>query len=267
MKLLKFNFPTLVMCLLVAMLTSCTSYKNVPYLQNSEDLKNMPQTAELYDARVQPKDLLTITVMTPKNPAASADYNLIVADIFENRNTLSTQPTLQGYLVDNEGNIDFPILGTLHVGGLTQSEIENMILEKIRPNFTDLPIVTVRFADFKISVLGEVTSPGTYTIKNEKVNVFEALALAKDMTIYGCRDNVKLIREDATGKKNIYELNLNDVSVITSPYYYLQQNDVLYVTPNKAKAKNSDIGSSTTLWFSATSIMISLTSLLYNILR
>ncbi len=267
MKFFKFDSSLLVMLLIVAFFTSCTSYKNVPYLQNSEEFNNVPQANSLYDARVQPKDLLTIIVMTPKNPAASAEYNLIVADIYENRRSLTTQPTLQGYLVDNDGNIDFPMLGTLHVGGLTQSEIEHMILEKIRPNFKELPIVTVRFADFKISVLGEVTSPGTYTIKNEKVNVFEALALAKDMTIYGRRDNVKLIREDATGKKNIYELNLNDASIINSPYYYLQQNDVLYVTPNKAKAKNSDIGSSTTLWFSATSIMISLTSLLYNILK
>jgi polysaccharide export outer membrane protein len=142
-----------------------------------------------------------------------------------------------------------------------------MIYEKIESAFVDKPLITVRFQNFKISVLGEVTSPGTYTIPNEKVTIFEALALARDLTIYGRRDNVKLIRENIDGKKEIYEINLNDVSVLTSPYYYLQQNDVLYVTPNKAKSKNSDIGSSTSLWFSATSILISLTSLLYNILR
>ena len=97
--------------------------------------------------------------------------------------------------------------------------------------------------------------------------MFEALALAGDLTIYGKRDGVKLIREDINGRKEVVNLNLNDANIINSPYYYLQQNDVLYVEPNKAKAKNSDIGNSTTLWFSATSIMISLTSLLYNILN
>ena len=128
-------------------------------------------------------------------------------------------------------------------------------------------IVNVRMTNYKISVIGEVARPNTYTISNEKVNVFEALALAGDLTIYGKRDGVKLIREDINGRKEVVNLNLNDANIINSPYYYLQQNDVLYVEPNKAKAKNSDIGNSTTLWFSATSIMISLTSLLYNILN
>ena len=142
-----------------------------------------------------------------------------------------------------------------------------MVYAKIESAFVEKPVVTVRYHNFKISVLGEVTSPGTYSVPNGKVTVFEALALARDLTIYGRRDNVKLIRENAEGIKEIHEINLNDVAVLTSPYYYLQQNDVLYVTPNKAKAKNSDIGNSTSLWFSATSILISLTSLLYNILR
>lgn len=261
-----FNIVAFVVALFAA--SSCTSYKKVPYLQNSDELQNMVQKAELYDARIQPKDLLNIIVVSPKNYAASMEYNLTVPRFSDsNSGNITSQPVLQTYLVDNDGNIEFPVLGTIKVAGLTKSELEKMILDKIKDSFTEKPVVTVRFSDFKISVLGEVASPGTYTIKNEKVNVFEALALAKDMTIYGKRDNVKLIREDATGKKEIHNLNLNDVSIITSPYYYLQQNDVLYVTPNKAKARNSDIGSSTTLWFSATSIAISLVSLLYNILN
>ncbi len=248
---------------------SCTSYKNVPYLKNSDELNDLTQNVGLYDAKVQPKDLLNIIVVSPDDMNASMSYNLTVPRVYGESNSLTSQPVLQSYLVDNEGNIEFPTLGTLHVAGLTLPEVEDIILAKIKGGFAESkqPVVTARFADFKISVLGEVTSPGTYNVKNEKVNVFEALALAKDMTIYGKRDNVKLIREDVTGKKQIHELNLNDVSIVTSPYYYLQQNDILYVTPNKIKAKNSDIGSSTTLWFSATSIMISLTSLLYNILH
>ena len=127
--------------------------------------------------------------------------------------------------------------------------------------------MTVRLSNYKISVLGEVTSPGTYTVPSEKVSIYGALALAKDMTVYGRRDNVKLIREDATGKKTIHELDLNDANIIKSPYFYLQQNDVLYVTPNKTKAKNSDIGSSTSYWVSSISILVSIASLVTNILR
>jgi len=122
-------------------------------------------------------------------------------------------------------------------------------------------------ANYKISVLGEVARPGTFTVGNEKVNILEALAMAGDMTVYGIRDNVKLIREDATGKREIITLNLNNADLVLSPYYYLRQNDILYVTPNKTKAKNSDIGSSTTLWFSATSILVSIASLIVNIVR
>lgn len=253
---------------MLIMVASCTSYKKVPYLQNSEELQNLAQNSGLFEAKIQPNDLLNIIVVSPKNSAASMEYNLLVPRISEeSSNTLTSQPALQSYLVDKDGNIEFPVLGTLHVAGLTRSELEKMILDKVKDSFTEQPVVTVRFTDFKISVLGEVASPGTYTIKNEKVNVFEALAMAKDMTVYGKRDNVKLIREDVNGKKEIHNLNMNDVSIITSPYYYLQQNDVLYVTPNKAKARNSDIGSTTSLWFSATSIAISLVSLLYNILN
>lgn len=253
---------------LVWVLASCTSYKQVPYIQNSEELKNMTQVNDLYDARIMPKDLLTITVNSD-DPEAAAPYNLVVqSNINTNSKNLTTQPALMSYLVDNNGNIDFPSLGSIHVGGLTKSEAEDLIRQRLRPFFSNTNfIVNVRMINYKIAVLGEVARPNTYTISNEKVNIFEALALAGDLTIYGKRDGVKLIREDAKGNTTVIPLNLNDASIITSPYYYLQQNDVLYVEPNKAKAKNSDIGNSTTLWFSATSIMISLTSLLYNILN
>jgi hypothetical protein len=115
--------------------------------------------------------------------------------------------------------------------------------------------------------LGEVARPGSFTIGNEKVNVLEALAMAGDMTIYGVRDNVKLIREDESGKRKIINLDLNNAGIVTSPYYYLKQNDILYVTPNETKAKNSDIGNSTTLWVSSISILVSIAGLLVNILK
>ena len=174
---------------------------------------------------------------------------------------------MQQYLVDNEGRINFPVLGTLKVGGLTKSQAEQLIVQNLKPYIKEIPIVTVRMANYKISVLGEVARPGTFTITNEKVNLLEALAMAGDMTVHGVRDNVKLIRETATGKQEIITLNLNKTETILSPYYWLQQNDVVYVTPNKAKARNSDIGNSTSLWFSATSILVSLASLLVTIFK
>lgn len=258
-------FVALAVALLCA---SCSAPKNVAYIKNSDEV-DLSQSAYLYDARIMPKDVLTITVNTV-NPDAAAPFNLSVPTAFNNqtRSTYS-QPILQTYLVDNNGTIEFPVLGNLKVGGLTKSECEKLIHDKIMPylNAKENPVVTVRMANYKISVLGEVNRPGMFTVSNEKINIFEALAQAGDLTIYGVRDNVKLIRENAKGRKEIHTVVLNDASLINSPYYYLQQNDILYVEPNKVKARNSTVGQTTTLWFSATSILISMASLLYNILK
>lgn len=257
-----------VLTAIVMLFGACSSTKNVAYFQNSSSV-NLEASKVLYDARIMPKDLLTITVSTT-DPEASMPFNMTVSTSFNQTSRTSTsQPLLQSYLVDNNGDIDFPRVGRVHLGGLTKSQAEALILEKIKPYMSDTetPIVTVRMINYKISVLGEVARQGMYTVTNEKINILEALAMAGDMTIYGVRDNVQLIREDATGHKSIHVLNLNDANLINSEYYYLQQNDIIYVTPNKVKAQNSSVGSMTTLWFSATSILISLTSLLYNILN
>ena len=257
------------MLVLAAGLAGCTSYKNVPYMQDPEVVNNYGKEIPLYDAKIMPKDLLSITVNTT-DPQAAAPFNLTVQTpmnaAITNINT-TTQPTLQQYLVNNEGNIDFPVLGKLHVGGLTKNEAEKLIREKLATYLKETPIVTVRMSNYKISVLGEVARPGTFTVSNEKVNVLEALAMAGDMTVYGVRSNVKLIREDADGKREIVQLDLTKSDLILSPYFYLRQNDILYVTPNKTKAKSSDIGTTTTTWISATSIMVSLASLIVNIVR
>ena len=254
---------------MTVLLASCGSVKNVAYLQNS-DYIDLSRSEFLYDARIMPKDVLTITVNTV-NPEASAPYNLIVRSTLTNTSSsVSTGGgSLQTYLVDNNGTIEFPVLGTLHVGGLSKSECEKMIHDKIMPylNAAENPVVTVRMSNYKISVLGEVNRPGMFNVSNEKINILEALAQAGDLTIYGVREKVKLIRENANGKKEIVNLNLNDAEIINSPYYYLQQNDIVYVEPNKVKARNSSIGQSTTLWLTSTSIMISIASLLYNILK
>ena len=255
--------------LLVALVTSCSAPKNVAYLLNSDNV-DLSHSQYLYDAKIMPKDVLTITVNTV-NPEASAPFNLIVRPTIQSAssNIATSGGSLQTYLVDNNGIIDFPVLGNVRVGGLTKSQCEQLIHDKIKPylNASENPVVTVRMSSYSISVLGEVNRPGSYQVSREKINVLEALAQAGDLTIYGVRENVKLIREDAKGHKQIYRINLNDANLLTSPYYYLQQNDIVYVEPNKVKARNSSIGQSTTLWISATSILISMASLLYNILK
>ena len=266
----RLNKRNLWLLLLPFLLTACQSYKKVPYFQNVEVVNEAEQQEKLYDAKIIPKDLLTI-VVSCTNPELAIPFNLTVASnagiAVSTSSYVTTQPVLQPYLVDNEGNINFPVLGELKLGGLTKREAEQLIIDKLKPYMKETPIVTVRMVNYKISVIGEVMRPGTFTISNEKVNLLEALAMAGDMTVYGLRDNVKLIREDANGIQQIVTLDLNKAETILSPYYWLQQNDIVYVTPNKAKARNSDVGNSTSLWFSATSILVSIVSLLVNILK
>ena len=265
MKKIKF----LLLAGLIAM-ASCTSYKKVPYLQNSEEV-DTTIVSELYDARIQPKDMLTITVSSEK-PEAAIPFNLTVPTTMYSSNgggngnrSLSSQPMLQTYLVDNDGYIDFPILGKLQVEGMTKGELEEYIKGRIKSNFTTDPIVTVRMSNYKVTIIGEVNSPGVKSIANEKVNVFEALAMAGDLTLFGKRDNVKLVRENTDGTKSIIPIDLNDANLIYSPYYYLQQNDILYVEPNKAKARGADISSMTSLWFSATSLLMAVIPFVLNL--
>ena len=260
----KLSLSLLLLTLAALTFTGCRSVKNVAYLQNSDSI-NLDNSRFLYDARIMPKDQLTISVNTT-TPEASAPFNLVSQG---GGSASSGSGTLMPCLVDNEGYINYPIIGRLHVEGLTKSECERLIAAKIRPYMaeTENPIVTVRMSSYSVSVLGEVNSPGSFQVSREKITILEALAQAGDLTIYGVRDNVKLIREDATGKKEIHTLNLNDANIVKSPYYYLQQNDVVYVEPNKVKAQNSKIGSATGLWLSGASILISLSTLLVTILR
>ncbi len=257
----------ILMAMVAMLLASCSSPKNVAYIQNSDSI-DYSRSEVLYDARIMPKDILTITVNTV-NPEASAPFNLFVSSELSANRSIGAQRSLQTYLVDNKGCIEFPVIGTIKVGGLTKSACEKLIHDKIQRfmNAEENPIVTVRMSNYKISVLGEVNRPGMFTVSNEKINIFEALAQAGDLTIYGVRDRVKLIREDEKGHKDVYTLNLNDAEIINSPYYYLQQNDVIYVEPNKVKAKNSAIGQSTTIWISIAGALVSLASLVVNILR
>ena len=253
----------LIVLLCALLLPGCSSYKKVPYLQDEYVMKAVQDSQFMHDVRIKPKDLLTITVNTSDPEVEVANFfNLTVQSYNTSRSTsLSNQPALQQYLVSNEGTIDFPVLGCRHISGLTKGEVEDLIREKLSV-YLQNPIVTVRMSSYKISVLGEVARPGIFTVNYEKINIFEALALAGDLTIWGMRDNVKLIRENAAGQSEVININLNKTDIVASPYYYLQQNDVIYVTPNKSKAKNSGIGQSTPLWFSAAGTMVSIANII-----
>ena len=242
---------TFTLIFLSLLFSACQSYKKVPYLQDAEILKQAnTQVAPMQDAKLIPGDEVSILVST-SDPVVSQPFNA-------QGNT---------FLLDNEGNINYPVLGKLSMNGSTSREAENLITERLKTYVKERPTVVVRMSGFKVSVLGEVASPGVYPVVNEQINVLEALAMAGDLTIYGVRDNVKLIREAQDGRKQFVTLNLNDADLLVSPYYQLQQNDILYVTPNKAKAQGAGIGTSTTLWISGFSVLVSIASLLINILR
>lgn len=256
----------LLMALLV--LAGCSSSKKVAYFQNIQSV-DFDKSKGLYDAKILPKDMLTITVNT-QTPEAALPFNLAVSNVINPTGQLySGAGSLQGYLVDNDGNINFPIVGKIYVQGLTKTQCQDLIAKKISPYLskTETPIVTVRMSSYHVTVLGEVNKPGVVAVTTEKMSIMEALAESGDLTIYGKRDNVILIRESETGQKEYHVINLNDANVFNSPYYYLQQNDIVYVEPNGVKAKNSGIGSSTTLWFSFVGIVTSVASLIVNIVR
>lgn len=262
------NLFFIVFAVLCMTLGSCGSSKQIAYFQNADSL-NYAASKGLFDAKIMPKDLLTITVSTT-DPKAATPFNLSVTNTLNATGYLSTGAgSLQTYLVDNDGFINFPVVGQLKVGGMTKRQCENYIRDKILPYMskTENPIVTVKMASFKVTVAGEVKAPGVFNVDQEKISVIEALARAGDLTIYGKRGNVLLIREDDTGEKSVHRLNLNDANLINSPYYYLQQNDYLYVEPNSVQAKNSAIGSSTTIWISVVSILTSVASLVVNVLK
>ena len=266
--LMKKFFLPIVVLTIVVLLGSCSSGKDVPYFQNIDEI-SLAGSKGLYYAKIMPKDMLTITVSTT-DPAAAAPFNLSVGNTVGASGQLSNGAgNLQGYLVDNDGNINFPVIGHMHVQGMTKSQCQDMIREKLLPYMaaTENPIVTVRMSSYRVTVTGEVNRPGVIPVSTEKMSIVEALAQAGDLTVYGKRDNIMLIREDETGQKKMVRLNMNDANLINSPYYYLQQNDIIYVQPNSVKAKNAGIGPSTTLWFSFIGIVTSISSLLVNILR
>ena len=241
-------------------IVSCSPAKDISYFQQLGQTNSELPRAE-YSARIKPKDILSITVVSSE-PDASRRYNLIAPQLEANIGYLQGQPMLQNYLVDDEGNINFPSLGILQVNGLSTKELENLIEEKLKPFFTvEMPIITARIMNYSVNVLGEVQRPGQFETKNGRVTVLEALSMAGDMTIYGRRDNVKVIREDANGERFVFTLNFNDKNVFNSPGFFLEQNDVVYVEPNQSRANSSKYGAAETYRISTLTVLISLATM------
>lgn len=257
-------------CLVIASLLffSCASYKNIPYFQNAAEFDGS-KGASLYDLTVKPKDQLVIFVFSGNDNEAVAPFNMRVPREYKMNEELRGGTRIHHYLVDNDGNIDFPILGHVNVGGLTIDSINCKIKRLISPYLQPSAdcVVNTYINNFDITVMGEVKNPNTFSVTRPEINVLEALAMAGDMTIYGKRDNVKILRELPDGTYEVHELDMRDANILNSPYYYLQQRDVVYVEPNEAMVQDSKIGKTTQLWVRGAGITISLGSLLYRVLQ
>jgi len=224
--------------------TSCSSIKNVKYFTDIPDSGKISRLnqATFVEPTIQPDDILAINIQVtdidgPKTlPLGNLQTTVLVSPTGSN---IGNAGNITGVLVDRNGDVELPILGQVHVGGLTTEKARDLIRVKATSKLTN-PTVNVRFANFKITVLGEVQKPGTYIIPNEKVNILDALGLAGDLTIYGKRENILLVRQNPDGSQERVRIDLTKSSTLTSPYFYLRQNDYLIVEPIKTKVVASD---------------------------
>ena len=245
---------------LVLGLASCNpeTYKKINYLQDVSDNMSMSMKVNR-GIIIQPQDQLSI-IVTSRDPKMATAFNLSVSTFYTGTelSVAGASQRITGYVVSNEGDINFPSLGTLHVSGLNRWELQDLIKDRLADSgLLKDAVVTVEFLNFKISVLGEVASPGTYSVTGDKITILQALALARDLTIYGQRDNVQVIREQ-NGRRQIYVMDLTNSAIFDSPAYYLQQNDVVYVTPSKVRAGQGEINEN---YFKSGSFWISLASI------
>ena len=237
----------------VLLLSSCASKKDILYLQDIDKLAN--QTEEMYNNLViRPNDLLVINVSAADMEVAMPFNLLAPARNLQQANS-SLNREQQGYIVNNDGTIEFPILGTLKVGGLTRQELIQKLKEEISKHIIN-PIINVRIVNYKVTVLGEVTRPGTYTIGDERVTLLEAIGMAGDLSIYGRRDNIIVVRENE-GVKEYKIIDITKTDFLQSDYYYLQQNDVIYVQPNGPQVQASAYNRNITAYVSISSLIIS----------
>ena len=250
------------------LLASCATNKRAAYIQQVQT--DIPTAIEQdYQIRIKPLDRLTATINS-KDPELAAPFN--AASSYNSLNGLSSYSSssngnLQILTVDKEGKIQLPIIGEIDCDGLTRNELAKKIENTIRENgMVHDPIVIIQFADVKFSVLGEVARPGQFSITKDRISLFDALAMAGDLTIYGQRENVALIREE-NGMRTVHYFDLKNPDILTSPYFYLQQDDVVYVTPNKYKAQAGEINQNRSFYISLVSVAVSVATLLVTITR
>ena len=257
-----FTFGLLAVLLLLC--GSCSMNKNIPYFQPLDAKGELVAVAQ-HESRICKDDMLAITV-SGLDPLAVAPFNLpIVAYAEPGSENINAQRSYQPYLVDVHGNINFPVGGKIHLAGLTKSQAIDSLTAKLAPYLKD-PIITIQFMNYKVTILGEVLRPGSYTIKNERVTLLEALGLAGDLTVYGKRTNVLPIRQLLNGEKEYLRINLNDTELLTSHYYYLQQNDVIYVEPNKTKV-SAAASTNVSLYLSVISTLASMVTVIVAVIN
>ncbi|WP_269686707.1 polysaccharide biosynthesis/export family protein [Flavobacterium lacustre] len=238
---------------------SCAPRKEIVYYQNIDRLPTAKSNT--YEVTIQPDDLLLI-IVSAEDPEIALPFNLksVSVGTANKQDLVRGQETMQLYLVDANGTIDFPVLGKLKVSGLTRSAVLQLFQDKIGMYIKN-PIVNLRIMNFKISIQGEVVAPGTYTIDSERITLIEALSKARDLTIYGKRDNILIIRE-IDGVKTYNRVDITQADFINSPFYYLAQNDVVYVEPNKNRINAAAVGPNTGVIISITSLLITIITLI-----
>ena len=264
------KFRHLLVVWAAVLLSSCATVKDIAYFQNK--VVNHPEQIDKQAGiLIQPKDQISI-VVSSRNPELVAMFNLphISSTISADGSMSGGGQRLLGYVVDNDGQIDFPVLGVLNVAGLTRWELaEKIKKELIDQKYLSDAVVTVQFMNFKVSAIGEVNNPGTYAIDGDRLTILQALSMAGDLTIYGERENVSVIRE-RNGERVIYEVNLCDVDLFKSPAYHLEQNDVIYVQPNAHKSRQSTVDTKnqwvTSLAMSGGSMLLSIASIIATVL-
>lgn len=251
---------------LAVVLSSCnTSYTtSLPYFEDLDTLRSGELLSGDYGIKIIPDDEMLITV-TSLVPSASAMYNVPLSNPATRANIVATtQPQQQTYIVDGNGDIQFPVLGKLHVEGMTTQQLRDDLVAKIGKNVSD-PIVRVQLVNFRVNVLGEVKKPGAISVSKERYSLLDALADAGDLTEYGERDNVLLIREE-DGKKIYQRFNLNNSEILQSPYFYLKQNDVIYVEPNDVRRENAKYNQNNSYKISVVSTIVSATSVIVSLI-
>src|SRR5580765_6212598 len=246
---MKYRLPVPVAFLaFIVCFSSCTSYKHFSYFEDLPDTAKpvLANTVPFKDPVIGAGDVLSITIQTIDNDVSALLNNSYTVNggstsvpvLGSSTVGSGTQQVPNGYLVDKNGSVTLPFVGAVHVAGMTTSDAKEVVSREVNKYFNNA-VVSVRYANFKITVLGEVMHPASYIVPNEKINLFDALGMAGDITVYGRRDNVVLVR-DTLGQKKIIRFNMNNTDIVSSPWFYLQPNDVLYVTPTKAKIASSD---------------------------